>query len=253
MILKEKIAIVTGSGQGIGRELALGLSREGAKVVVVDIHRENAEKVAAEIRKNGGEALAVRTDVSSESEVAAMVKTVIDAFGRIDILLNNAAVYFGLPLQPFTQWTVEEWDRIFSVNVRGAWLCMKSVVPHMANQGKGKILNISSVSFHLGFAYFLPYVASKGAVISMTRALARELGDQGINVNSIAPGFTMSEASQKLAAETAGMTESVVGMQCIKRSEVPKDLVGAAVFFVSEHADFITGQTLLVDGGLVMH
>ncbi len=253
MILKDKVAIITGSGQGIGKEFALGLSREGAKIVVVDINYENAKEVAAEIRNNKGEALAVRTDVSSESEVVAMVQTTVDTFDKIDILINNAAIYFGLSLKPFDKWTVEEWDRIFAVNVKGMWLCLKSIVPHMAKHGKGKVLNVSSVSFHLGFAYFLPYVASKGAVISMTRGLARELGAQGINVNSIAPGFTMTEASQKLASDADGMTESVVGMQCIKRSEVPKDLVGAALFLVSEGADFITGQTLLVDGGLVMH
>ncbi|MFZ2172295.1 MAG: SDR family oxidoreductase, partial [Methylococcaceae bacterium] len=151
----------------------------------------------------------------------------------------------------FDVWTVDEWDRMFSVNVKGAWLCAKAVVPHMAAQGKGKILNISSGTFQLGFAYLLPYVAGKGAIVAITRCLARELGEKGINVNCIAPGFTMSEASKKLASEAKGMAETVVGMQCIKRGEQTTDLLGAAVFLSSEDADFITGQTLLVDGGLV--
>lgn len=253
MMLTGKVAIVTGAGQGIGKEFALAIAREGAKVLVVDIDRGNAEKAVEEIREAKGEAIAVRTDVSVEADVEAMTREALDAYGKIDILVNNAAVYTGLPLKPFNTWTVEEWDRVFSVNVKGMWLCIKSVAPHMAKRGGGKVLNVSSVSFHFGFAFFLPYVASKGAVISMTRALARELGEQGVNVNSIAPGFTMTEASQKLAADTKGMVDWVVGLQCIKRSEQPADLVGAALFFVSDKADFITGQTLLVDGGMVMH
>ncbi len=251
MKLKNKVAIITGGGQGIGEEYALGFAREGAKVVVADINIANAEKVAAEIRKNKGEALAVHVDVSSESETMAMAKKVIGTFGKIDILVNNAAIYYGLSMKPFDVWTVDEWDRMFAVNVKGAWLCAKAVVPHMVTQGKGKILNISSGTFQLGFAYLLPYVAGKGAIVAITRCLARELGEKGINVNCIAPGFTMSEASKKMASEAKGMAETVVGMQCIKRGEQTTDLVGAAVFLSSGDADFITGQTLLVDGGLV--
>lgn len=253
MILKGKVAIVTGAGQGIGEAFALGFAREGAKVIVADINVANAERVAAEIRKNNGEALAVHVDVSSKTEAMAMAQITIEAYGKIDILVNNAAIFFGLKLKPSNTWTVEEWDRIFAVNVKGMWLCSNAVVPHMAKKGKGKIVNVSSVTFQLGFPYFLPYVASKGAVVALTRSLARELGEQGINVNCIGPGLTMSEATKKLTSENEGMTETVVGNQCIKRCEDPNDLVGAAVFLASENADFITGQTLLVDGGLVMH
>lgn len=252
MSLIDKVAIITGAGQGIGEAFALGFAREGAKVVVADINAANAEKVAAEIRKNKGAALAIHVDVSSESGTMAMAEKTIDAFGKIDILVNNAAIFSGLKLKPFNAWTVDEWDRIFAVNVKGMWLCSNAVVPRMAKQGKGKIVNVSSVTFQLGFTHFLPYVATKGAVVAITRSLARELGDQGINVNSIAPGLTMSEATKKLTSEHHGMVEAVVGNQCIKRCEEPKDLVGAAVFLSSEKADFITGQNLLVDGGLVM-
>ena len=252
MSLKDKVAIITGAGQGIGEAFALGFAREGAKIVVADINAANAEKVAAEIRKNKGAALAIHVDVSSESDTMAMAQKTIDAFGKIDILVNNAAIFSGLKLKPFNAWTVDEWDRIFAVNVKGMWLCSNAVVPRMAKQGKGKIVNVSSVTFQLGFTHFLPYVATKGAVVAITRSLARELGDQGINVNSIAPGLTMSEATKKLTSEHHGMAEAVVSNQCIKRCEEPKDLVGVAVFLSSEKADFITGQNLLVDGGLVL-
>jgi len=252
MTLIDKVAIVTGAGQGIGKAFALGFAREGAKVVVADINAENAERVAAKIQKDKGTALAVHVDVSSQSGAMAMAQKTIDAFGKIDILVNNAAIFSGLKLKPFNAWTVEEWDRIFAVNVKGTWLCANAVVPHMAKQGKGKIVNVSSVTFQLGFTHFLPYVATKGAIVAITRSLARELGDQGINVNGIAPGLTMSEATKKLTSENKGMAEAVVSSQSIKRVEEPEDLVGAAVFLSSEKADFITGQTLLVDGGLVM-
>lgn len=252
MGLKEKVVIVTGAGQGIGEAFALGFAREGAKVIVADINTMNAEKVSAEIRKNKGTSMAIHVDVSSESGAMSMAQKAMDTFGRIDVLVNNAAIFSGLKLKPYNAWSTEEWDRIFAVNVKGMWLCSKAVVPYMIKQGKGKIVNISSVTFQLGFTHFLPYVATKGAVVAITRSLARELGDQGINVNSIAPGLTMSEATKTLVSENEGMAEAVISNQSIKRCEEPRDLVGAVVFLSSEKSDFITGQTLLVDGGLVM-
>ncbi|MFH0813094.1 MAG: glucose 1-dehydrogenase [Pseudomonadota bacterium] len=251
MLLKDKVAIITGGGRGIGRAIALRYAKEGAKVVIAEIVKENAEKVAREIKDAGGEALALRTDVSSEKDTVEMARKTVDHFGRIDVLVNNAAIFYGLPLKLFEEITVEEWDRVMAVNVKGVWLCSKAVVSQMKAQRKGKIINLSSGTFLAGFTLLCHYTASKGAVIGIARVLANELGEFGINVNAVSPAFTMSEAGLRMAGENPGMKEGCAQLQCFKRSCETDDLMGTFVFLASDDSDFVTGQTLECDGGQV--
>lgn len=252
MKLKDKVAIITGGGRGIGRSYARGFAREGAKVVIAEIILENARAVAKEIEEEGGEAIPVKTDVSKEQDTREMARLTVEKFGRIDILINNAAIYYGIGMKPFFAITEEEWDKMMAVNVKGGWMCAKAVFPQMQSQGKGKIINIASGTFFMGLPMLLHYVTSKGAAVGMTRALARELGSHGINVNCISPGFTMSEASKTQPGTPPGLAHQLLSMQSIKRLEEPDDLVGTAVFLASDQSDWITGQTVEVDGGLVM-
>jgi NAD(P)-dependent dehydrogenase (short-subunit alcohol dehydrogenase family) len=249
MRLKEKVAIVTGGGRGIGRAYALGFAREGAQVVVADIIFENAQKVAKEINTKGGKALALHTDVSSESSTLEMARKTIEQFGRIDILMNNAAIFYGVGNKNWDAWLPEDWDRMFAVNVKGSWLCVKAVVPHMISQGGGKIINISSGTTMLAATTILPYTCSKGAIVILTRSMARALGEHHINVNCISPGYTMTEATKEMPEKPAGIDEILLQNRCFRRPEQPEDLVGTAIFLASKDADFITGQIIAVDGG----
>ena len=251
MKLKDKVAIVTGGGRGIGRAYALRFVDEGAKVVIADVIFENAQKVAEEIKGKGGDALAIHTDVSNENSTIEMAKKTAECFGRIDILVNNAAIYYGIGSRPWDGWTVEDWDRMFAVNVRGSWLCAKAVVPQMKDQGKGKIINIGSSSADAGLDQILAYICSKGAVATLSRGLARALGRYKINVNCILPGFTLSEASLEMSGK-GSLDEVLIKRRCLRRAEYPEDLVGTAVFLASEDSDFVTGQVISVDGGDVM-
>ena len=225
---------------------------EGAKLLLADIDFGNAEKVAAEVRARGGEAFAVKTNIADKDSTKEMADKVMEHFGRADILVNNASIWFGLDITPWDAWEVEEWDRIFDVNVKGTWLCCQAVAPLMIKQKKGKIINISSgVPKSPAAQLWLPYSLSKGAVYTLTHALARALGPSGINVNSIAPGYTASEASLA-QAQYKEIEEATIAARCIPRSEKPLDLVGSAVFLASDDSDFLAGQTLFVDGGATM-
>ena len=251
-VLKDKVAIITGAGRGIGRAFALRFAEEGAKLLLPDISLERAEGVVKEIRAKGGEAVAMLTDISDENATQKMAEKVMQQYGRVDILLNNAAIWYGLNITPWDAWTVEEWDRIFSVNVRGTWLCCKAIASLMIKQSRGKIINIASNVARVPAAQlFLPYSCSKGAIFTLTHALARALGPSGINVNAIAPGYVASEASLA-QRDSEKIFEIATSEQSIQKRLQPADLVGTAVFLASAESDLISGQVFYIDGGTVM-
>ena len=247
--LNDRSIIVTGAAQGIGAVYAKALAAEGASLTICDVTDPGG--VAGEIRAAGGKAIGTITDVTSPNAVAAMVKASIDAYGTVHGLVNNAALFGSLTLKPFMEIESDEWDKVMAVNTRGVFECVKAVVPTMRAQKYGKIVNIASGTLFKGTPWLLHYVASKGAVVAMTRVMARELGPDNILVNCIAPGLTVSAAVK----ETYSLEEIAANKatRAIKREEEPEDLVGALTFFLSAESDFVTGQTLLVDGGSVMH
>jgi len=251
MRLDGRVAIVTGAAQGIGRAYAARLAQEGARVVIADIL--DTRNVSQEIEEMGGEVLALCTDVSEEEGTIEMAEKTVERFGRIDILVNNAAIFATIKTKPFYEITPQEWDDIMRVNVKGPFLCAKAVYPQMKKQGKGKIINVSSGVFFKGLPLFLHYVTSKGGVIAMTRALAREMGDDNICVNAIAPGYTVTEVMKEESIHDEAFISAVVGGRCFKRDELPEDLLGTMIFLASDESDFITGQTIVVDGGSVLH
>jgi 3-oxoacyl-[acyl-carrier protein] reductase len=249
--LDDRVIIVTGGAAGIGRAYIEGFVAEGAKVVVADIDGDGATVAAAEVEAGGGEALAVTVDVSDPAETEAMAKATLDRFGRIDGLVNNAAIAIRVKHvnAPVEELPIEEWDRVIAVNLRGPFLCCRAVLPHMKSRGYGKIINIASGTFFKGTPFISNYVASKGGVIGLTRTLAREAGPSGITVNCIAPGLTASETEEMPASHY----EARVPDRAIKRVEVPEDLVGAAIFFMSSDSDFMTGQSIIIDGGVAIN
>jgi 3-oxoacyl-[acyl-carrier protein] reductase len=257
MKLNEKVIIVTGGGAGIGEVYCYGLAREGARVAIVDIlPQDQLDSLAAEIRAEGGEVLPLRIDVSRKDETEEMARRVTERWGRIDGLVNNAV---WQPAKPFNEYTVEEFDRMMAINVRGVWLCTVAVYPAMLKQGKGKVVNIGSQTFFSGWWNLAPYVATKGALVGMTRALAREISPKGIRVNCLCPGLTVTEGSLREVQASINpghvnqWLDDHVDEQCIKHPGYPQDLVGPLVYLLGDDSDFMTGQTLVVDGGWAMH
>jgi NAD(P)-dependent dehydrogenase (short-subunit alcohol dehydrogenase family) len=246
-----KVAIVTGAGTGIGKAVAQRLAAEGAAVVIADIN--DAQAVVRELQAAGHRALAVRTDVSDESSVQAMVAETLRAFGQIDVVVNNAAIAAQLQLRPFEQISVAEWRRMQDVNAMGPFLVTRAVSSHMRQRRYGRIVNVSSGMAFKGAPFALDYVASKGAVISMTRALARELGKDFITVNAVAPGYTLSEGNLANEAFLATYREAAIQTRALPRDAWPTDIVGAVAFLASDDAAFVSGQILAVDGGSVYH
>jgi NAD(P)-dependent dehydrogenase (short-subunit alcohol dehydrogenase family) len=256
--LAGKVAIVTGGGgsNSIGRAICLRYGREGAKVAVLDINGAGAARVAEEIVAAGGTAMPVTCDVTDLGQVEAAVKKVADAWGgHIDILVNNAAFFGGMgSFRPFDEWTVEEWDKMQAVNVRGMWFMARAVFPYMRAHNYGKIINLSSSSVFEGVPGFIHYSTSKGGVIGFTRCLGRELGKFGIRVNAIAPGFTVTDAQLELTKDYQEWYDRNREAQALnQRNELPEDLAGPAFFLASSDSDFMTCQTLLVDGGVTPH
>ena len=247
-ILEGKTIIVTGGATGIGQAFALTSAAHGAKVMVADMN--SADETLDLIRSNGGEAEYVKTDVSDEASAKAMAKATQDWSGRVDGLINNAAYFREVKLTPFEEISVEIWDRIFDVNVKGIWQCCKGVMPAMRDSGGGSIINISSVVAVAGQPGYLHYVATKGAVLSMTKGLAKECGKDNVRVNTIAPGFVITDATKDRPIE---WQQSFLKARAISREERPTDLAGTAVYLMSELSAFVSGQTIVVDGGHIMY
>jgi NAD(P)-dependent dehydrogenase (short-subunit alcohol dehydrogenase family) len=250
MRLADKIAVVTGGGRGIGAAFCEALASVGANVVVADVI--NGESVVERIEKMQRRAIYCRTDVTSNASIDSMVTSTLRKFGSIDILVNNAALFADLAKKPFQQIGADEWDRVMAVNVRGPFECAKAVAPTMIERKSGKIINIASGTVFKGFANMLHYVTSKGAVVAMTRCLARELGPHNICVNAIAPGLTMSEAVAVGPEWTGVANAGTVASRAIQRDQVPADLIGTLIYLCCNDSNFVTGQTIAVDGGSVM-
>ena len=246
--LEGRVAIITGGGHGIGRAYAHRLAEEGAKIVIAELDGAAGERVAAEL---GG--LAVQTDVSEEKSASEMARRTVERFGRIDVLVNNAAIFATVPMSraPFDQIDPAEWDRMMAVNLRGTWLASRAVIPQMRKQRYGKIINISSGTALKGSASRIHYVTSKAGIIGFTKTLAMEVGKDNICVNCIAPGSTLSEENADDAL--VKYRQAAAATRALQRMQRPEDLVGAVAFFASSDSDFITGQTLVVDGGACMH
>ena len=244
--LKEKRVLVTGAAGGLGRAFAEGFAEAGARVIAADLNEEGAQETARAINKTGGQAHGAKVDVTNAQSCAKLAEFAQDTLGGLDVLVNNAAIYAGLERKKFTEIDEDVWDKVMAVNVKGVWQMTRAVTPLMNAAGAGAIVNVASATVFSGSPQWMHYVASKGAVIAMTRSLARELGDDNIRVNVIAPGFTLTEASLDLIddAENYGVTRGA-----LKRSADAKDMVGSAIYLASDLARCVTGQTLIVDGG----
>jgi len=236
--LDGKVAVVTGGAQGIGEAIADGLAAEGATVVVADLNPPD-----------GG----IRADVSSEEDVQRLTDEVVARHGGIDVLVNNAGLYASLAMRPFDQIPLEEWRQVMDVNVASMFITCRAIVPVMREQGGGKIVNISSGTPFRGVPFLLHYVTSKGAIVAFTRALAKELGKDSIHVNCVAPGFTMSDGVKAHPEVVEKLRDVSVAARTLQRDQVPEDVVGAVVFLCSPAADFVTGQTMVIDGGQYFH
>jgi NAD(P)-dependent dehydrogenase (short-subunit alcohol dehydrogenase family) len=245
--MQGKVAIVTGASQGIGRAIAEGLSRAGARIVVADLH--GAEEAAAAFPDGVG----ITADVASEDDVRRLVAETVDRCGSVDVLVNNAGLYASLEMRPFDQIPLDEWRKVMDVNVASMFLMCREVVPVMRSQGGGKIVNISSGTPFRGVPFLLHYVTSKGAIVALTRALAKEVGKDGVLVNCVAPGFTMSAGVEAHPDVVEKLRDVSVSARTLQRDQVPEDVVGAVVFLCGPESDFVTGQTIVIDGGQYFH
>jgi 3-oxoacyl-[acyl-carrier protein] reductase len=243
-MLDNKVAIVTGGARGLGEAYCLRLAQEGARVAVADILEKEAGEVVKKIKAAGGQAIAVKVDVTSEEETKRMAEATVKVFGRIDILVNNAGFYHGMSRRPFYEISPAEWDKMMAVSAKGTWLCTRAVFPHMKELGKGKIINVASEACFAPTKGLIHYTAAKSAVIGISRVLAGELGQYGICVNVIAPGVIDTPATRSYV----NMEKMDASSVPLGRFGVPEDIVGAVVFFASDGSDFISGQTLLIDG-----
>jgi 3-oxoacyl-[acyl-carrier protein] reductase len=243
-----RVVIVTGAAQGIGRELARQFAAAGAVAVVADLDLDKAEAVVKEIQNADGTALAIRVNVADESSVGAMVDTVVEELGRVDVLINNASIFATIEKGPFDEIPLAQWEHVLKVNVTGTFLCVRAVAAHMRNAGFGRIINVSSDAVTRGTVNYLHYVTSKSAVIGMTNSLARELGGFGITVNCVRPGSVATEV-ERTVNPTAEARERAASLQCIPRGMVPSDLVGIMFFLATPASAFVTGQTIACDGG----
>lgn len=257
MRLKNKVALVTGGSSGIGKEVCFAYASEGSRVIVnyenSPVAEKQANEVVQKIKSKGGQAHSYCCDVGFEEEIIKMIEVINKRWGGVDILVNNAGIY---PRKKWYEITSEEWDRVHSVNLKSCFLTSKAVFPTMKSKGYGKIINVSSVTFWNGQKGFLHYVASKGGIIGFTRALAREVGQDGIAVNAITPGAVQTEQELKDLPDPVKRKENderLIESQCFSRRQLPKDMVGTFVFLASPESDFITGQTINVDGGWMMH
>ncbi len=252
--LQGKVVIVTGGGHGIGTAYCEGFTKSGSRVVVADIDGDAAEKVAGDLAKlSEAGSMAVHVDVSDEESTKQMVAKTMERFGRVDVLINNASIFATIPMSRgrIEEISLEEWDRLMAVNLKGVFLCCRAVLPQMRQQKSGKIVNVASGTALSGPPGRIHYVASKAGVMGFSRTLAREVGDDNIQVNILCPGSTLSEVNP--TEEILKMRQSNISQRAIKRVQVPQDLVGGVLFMSSPLADFMTGQTLVVDGGQNMH
>jgi len=245
--LTGKVAVVTGGAQGIGRAIADGLAAAGARIVIADLR--GAEEAAAGYEGGVG----ITVDVASEADVERMVATSVEQFGSLDVLINNAGLYASLAMRPFTEIPLEEWRQVMDVNVASMFLTCRAVVPVMRGQGGGTIVNISSGTPFRGVPFLLHYVTSKGAIVAFTRALAKELGKDGVRVNCVAPGFTMSQGVLDNPEVVEKLRDASVSARTIQRDQEPEDVVGAVVYLAGETSSFVTGQTIVIDGGQYFH
>ena len=251
MQLSNKVAVVTGGAMGIGYAICEHLAEEGARIVVAD--RANAGQAAEKLKSRGFDAIGVDADVSSESDTENVAAAALEAYGTLDVLVNNAAIFSTIQQKPFEQLSVQDWRSILDVNVIGQFLCCRAVLPAFRKQGGGRIINISSGVAFKGNPNMLHYVATKGAVVSMTRAMATELGEDNVLINSVAPGFTLSEGVLKNPELAERSSKFSIKGRALRRDMLPNDVVGAVAFFAGPGSSFITGQTLVVDGGAYFH
>ncbi len=245
--MQGKVALVTGAAQGIGNAIARGLAEAGARIVVADLH--GAEEAAAAFPDGVG----IAADVAEEASVERVVGEVVERCGSIDVLVNNAGLYASLEMRPFDQIPLEEWRRVMDVNVASMFLMCRAVVPVMRGRGGGRIVNISSGTPFRGVPFLLHYVTSKGAIVAFTRALAKELGKDGVLVNCVAPGFTMSAGVEAHPEVIEKLRDVSVAARTLQRDQVPEDVVGAVVFLCGPGSSFVTGQTIVIDGGQYFH